>query len=218
MRLRKMYSWEKYAIETYHDIGESGIEEVLLRQCFINAREIDLAEDWNISEQDFPWHGYSYTDFNRLNNSLQGCIEYAKKCKSMRDVRRFIKRHKAVYKAFFERPIRVYEKGKNAGYKFGSDGRHRIFVAQQNNTEIPVWIVEWVDVSKMTRDEYIKSFCGGCWRFYEDAEIDEERIRQIKEQNFVELNTDPDVCKAAIDVGTQYIESCTVVVNGNNKV
>lgn len=178
-RKYKTFSWEEYAIETYKNLGGIGSDLVLLRQCWVDAKSIDLG-DFDVSEQDFPWHGYTYEDFVQLNTSLQECLEDVKECKSYGTVRRFIRRNKDVYKAYFENPICVQEKAGDVGYAFGSDGRHRIFVAQRNGGILPVWVVEWVEVSQMTQEEYVKSFCGGGWRFYEEANIDEEKIRRIK--------------------------------------
>lgn len=179
-RQHKKFSWEEYAIETYNDFGGIGSEQVLLRQCWVNAKDIDLAEYSDISEQDFPWHGYTYEDFVKLNTLLQACLKDVKRCKSYSDVKKFIRRNRDVYKAYFKSPICVHEKDGDTGYSFGIDGRHRIFVAQRNNALLPVWVVEWVDVSKMTQEEYVRSFCGGGWRFYEEANINEEKIREIK--------------------------------------
>lgn len=176
----KRFSWEEDAISTYDDLGGIGSDEVLLGQCWIDAKKIDLDDYSYISEQDFPWHGYTYDDFVRLHTALQKSIEEVRKCKSRFGVKLFKKRHKEVFNAYFSQPICVYEKDGGSGYAFGRDGRHRIFVAQVCGGLLPVWVVERVEVSEMTRDEYIESYCGGGWRFYEEMNIDEEKIRRIR--------------------------------------
>ena len=86
-----------------------------------------------------------------------------------------------MYNAFFSSPICVFEKDNETGYSFSGDGRHRIYVAQINDSVLPVWVVEYVDISKLSLKEYINSYAAEGWRFFEKPDIDEKKIRQLKE-------------------------------------
>lgn len=190
------YRWEDEAISTYNDMQGTGVDTVLLRQAFVNANEIDISKEI----VDFPWHGYSRSDFNKLDGKLQACIVEAESCQNMRDEIRFIKRNREVYNAYFSSPICVFEKNDKTGYSFSSDGRHRIYVAQINDSVLPVWVVEYIDISKLSLKEYINSYAAGGWRFFEKPDIDEEKIRQLKE-----LDNKDDVFPKATSWDSQVI-------------
>lgn len=175
--LEGKYRWEDEAISTYNDMQGTGVDTVLLRQAFVNANEIDISTE--IIE--FPWHGFSRTDFNLLDCKLQACIVEVESCQNMRDEISFIKRHREVYNAFFSSPICVFEKDNETGYIFSGNGRHRIYVAQINGSVLPVWVVEYIDISNLSLKEYINSYAAGGWRFFEKLNIDENKIRRFKE-------------------------------------
>lgn len=148
--------------DVYYEYQAGEEEEVLVRQDYIRAEEIVCGKE-AISEQDFPWHGHSYQDFLDVTNRLQQLLPEILDITGEKEARRFRKKHKDIYDAYYQRPIHVLlENGK---YKFLTDGRHRIFAAKQINGVIPVFVVEYAVVREMPVESYIERDCMRCWQF-----------------------------------------------------
>jgi len=154
--------WEDDCYNVYDDIDDEYEEPIIINQAVVPAREINLDNE----HVDFPWHNHSEDDFISLNEKLQGLLSEAISCKDKKSVIRFKKKHKEVYEAYFLRPLMVFEKDGSNRYSFGSDGRHRIFVAQKSDGLLPVWIVRHAKVSRLPLDQYKKRIAIGEWRFY----------------------------------------------------
>lgn len=148
--------------DIYYEYRAKEEAEVLIRQDYIRAAEIDCGED-AISEQDFPWHGHSYQDFLDVTNRLQRLLPEILAICGDKEIKRFQKRHADVYEAYYRCPIHILlEDGK---YKILGDGRHRIFTAAQTDSVIPVFIVEYAVVREMTVEGFLERNCWRSWRF-----------------------------------------------------
>ena len=154
--------WEDECHSMLTDIDDDYEEPIIVEQAVIPAREINIDNEY----VHIPWHHHSESDFISLNERLQSLLREAISCKDKKSVIRFKKKHKVVYEAYFLRPLMVFEKGGSDRYSFGSDGRHRIFVAQKSDGLLPVWIVRHVKVSRLPLNQYKKRIAIGEWRFY----------------------------------------------------
>lgn len=156
-------TWDAKNEEDYLNGNYYEEELFIVAQKIIPAKTIDM-EDYDIGESNFPWHGHTLDDFCRLNNALQNCIAIVERIRSPREVKKFRRKYREVYDAYFRRPIYVYQ-NRNSGYSFGCDGRHRIFAAKQADGMIPVWVVEYKDPRNVSLEYYKKHAFAGSWRF-----------------------------------------------------
>ena len=155
--------WEEENAETYDDGIVESVLPYIVEQQWVKAREIKM-RDFCIDETDFPWHGYSLSDFIELNTKLQKCRNEIESIRCSKDVEKFRKRNVKVYDSYFQIPICVM-KDEEGGIRFFEDGRHRIYVASINNDSIPVWILEYKNIDEVDRDYFIKHLFSGSWRF-----------------------------------------------------
>ena len=162
---RIMYSLmtEQECQEILDDVDEDYEEPIVLVQKMVRARDIELRE---YNDVDFPWHGYSEGDFQSFNSKLQEVLPIAMSCDNQKKVNAFIRKYQDIYLAYFERPIEVLFQPDSDKYGFLGDGRHRIWIAQQADSLLPVWICEYRKIKNMPIDEFVKCCALGPWRFY----------------------------------------------------
>ena len=153
---------EEECLEVLADVDDEYEEETIVEQAVIEARKIDLAGE--IVE--FPWHGYSESDFVSLNNALQEKLAKLGEINNLKSVLRFKKRNQDLYNAYFLSPIEVLYQQNADSYSFSGDGRHRIWVAQKTNSCLPVWIVKYEKIKTLPIDIFVKTCTYGEWRFY----------------------------------------------------
>lgn len=148
--------------QLYLQYLDGEIDEVLVRQDYIRAMDIDCGGD-AVSKADFPWHGRTYQHFIDITKKLQELLPEILSMRQDKEVREFRRKHGDVYGAYFERPIHVLlENGK---YRYNGDGRHRIFAAAQIGGVLPVFVVEYAEIRKMTEEGFLERNCQRNWKF-----------------------------------------------------
>lgn len=146
----------------YLQYRDGEIDEVLVRQDYIRAMEIDCGDD-AVSEADFPRHGRTYQDFIDITKKLQELLPEILSMRQDKELRKFRRKNGGVYGAYFERPIHVLlENGK---YRYNGDGRHRIFAATQIGGVLPVFVVEYAEIRRMTAEAFAERNCQRSWKF-----------------------------------------------------
>ena len=155
--------WEQENTEDYLNGSYESEMTFIVEQRIAIASEIEM-NDNAITKSDFPWHGYSFDDFEKLNQELQCCIKEIYSFNSPNDIKHFRRKHRKVYDAYFCLPICVSlnDTGKLC---FGFDGRHRIYFASVCNGVIPVWVIEEKKVKDVDLEYYKKHLYSGEWRF-----------------------------------------------------
>ena len=152
---------EAECLEVLADVDDEYEEETIVEQAVIEARKIDLAGE--IVE--FPWHGYSESDFVSLNNDLQKTNAKLSEINNIKSVLKFKKRNRNLYNAYFLSPIEVLYQENSDRYSFFGDGRHRIWVAQKTDSLLPVWIVKYERIKALPIETFVKTCTYGEWRF-----------------------------------------------------
>jgi len=156
-RIFPTYSyWWTNSKEDYDAIENDGFYQIIIRQDCVKANTIDLGQ----FEIDFPWHGHTYADFERLSNRYKACMKRYKLDGGKKTAIAIKRWYPDVYQAFFEHPIIVDKDTRRI-----NDGRHRVFVLEKIGMEIPVWIVEWKMGRDITFEEYHNNDTIGEWRF-----------------------------------------------------
>ena len=156
--------WETELADDFQNGIMDDEELFIIDQLWIPAMDVVFPAHMKISETDYPWHGHSLMDFQQLNAELQSCRPMIEAIASPKDVKRFRRKHRTVYETYFEHPLCVFKLAAGK-FKFGSDGRHRIYTAQLANNSIPVWVVQYKKTEGMDEEYYKKRLNYGTWRF-----------------------------------------------------
>lgn len=163
-KIRKVYNrcfpkyecnWE-HTEQEYKEIEKDGYYQIIVSQEFIPARQIMIDK----SGFEFPWHGFSYDDFERLCSRYEKCLQRYNingGRKSAIGIKRWFP---DVYEAFFQHPIIIDVETGTIG-----DGRHRVFILAKHNLNIPVWRAEGKLGKDVSLNEYLHNDTIGEWRF-----------------------------------------------------
>lgn len=146
----------KHTEQEYQEIEKNGYYQIIVSQEFIPASSIKIDK----SGFEFPWHGHSYADFERLCARYEKCIQKYSidgGRKSAIGIKRWFP---DVYEAFFDKPICLDVETGNIG-----DGRHRVYVLAKHNLSIPVWKTIDKFGKDVSLDEFLNNDTIGGWRF-----------------------------------------------------
>lgn len=156
--------------EEYESIRNSVYEDdnredfmLFVRQEYIDAKLISL-DCYGEDTIEFPWHGHSKEDFEKLNNRLIKAFPLFERCKNEKEINKIIQKYPDVYEAYFARTI-LCEKKQDGVIELDNDGRHRVYIAQQNNSKIPVIIYEYVNPDKVDFDSFKNRYLHLKWQF-----------------------------------------------------
>lgn len=159
--LEKYELWWENECDVYYEYKKDEPFHIIKKQVFLNANDINIKKYLPL---EFPWHGYIYEDFEKLNIAMTKSLRDLECCNDIKGITKFKRKHIEVYEAYFRQPINVISDG-NGGFKLLGDGRHRTYLAQKYNNVIPVWIVEYTTVDDVALELYKTHQAWGEWRF-----------------------------------------------------